>query len=318
MSVAKKKYERNLSIRSNILSTIAYFNFFTYPLKKREIWLFLPNVYEYIEFEIALQLLVNNASIYKIEEFFSLENNYTIVQRRVRGNIKAKELIKVAEKIALFLSKFPFVRGIAVSGLLSKKFADDTSGIDLFIVAAKNRLWIARTFIHFYKKFTFLIKKQPLFYTNYFIEEEHLEIAEKNIYTATEISTLLPLQGSVAFEKFYSYNKWINTFLPNKYLRISSAKKIKKPWTKWMTEAMLNNVIGNALDDLFMRITAKRWMARSGKTKMKSCGIITDISATKYYAKAAPFTFENKLIDQYERKVIELMNKKEMILKPIL
>jgi Predicted nucleotidyltransferases len=315
--ITTKKYDQDLCIKNDILSTIAYFDIFTYPLKKREIWLFLPNVYDQSEFEIALQLLVNNSTVYVLGEFYSLQNNYAIANRRIIGNERAKELIAIAEKVAAFLSKFPYVRGVAVSGSLSKNFADENSDIDLFIIAAKNRLWIARTILHCFKKFTFLVRKQHFFCMNYFIEQDHLEIAEKNIYTATEIATLLPLQGAIAFDKFYAVNRWTNTFLPNKYLRVSTAKKIESPLVKWIVEKLLNNFIGNVIEDMFMRMTANRWALKTKKRKLNSHGIIMGMSAAKYCAKPIPLNFQNKFLDMYERKVFELLHKRIVKMKPV-
>lgn len=316
MASPSKKYERELCIKNDILSTVAYFDMFTYPLKKREIWLFLQNVCDLNEFEVALQYLVNNSTIYRLGEFYSLENNYAYAQRRINGNEKERGLIKVAERVASFLAKFPYVRGVAISGSLSMSLAENTSDIDLFIITSKNRLWIARSILHCFKKITFIINKQHLFCMNYFIEENHTEIAEKNIYTATEVATLLPLQGSVAFEKFYTANRWMNTFLPNKYLRVSRAKKIKDPWIKWLIEKMLNNTIGNKLDDLFMRTTAKRWITKTKKRKLNSCRIIMVMSAAKYCAKTSPLNFQNKFIHLYERKVFKLLHRKTVMMKP--
>lgn len=316
MASPSKKYERELSIKNDILSTVAYFDMFTYPLKKREIWLFLQNICDLDEFEVALHCLVNNSTVYRLGEFYSLENNYAFAQRRINGNEKERGLIKVAERVASFLAKFPYVRGVAISGPLSKSLADNTSDIDLFIITSKNRLWIARTILHFLKKLAFIVNKKHLFCMHYFIEENHTEIAEKNIYTATEVATLLPLQGSVAFENFYAANRWMNTFLPNKYLRVSRAKKIKDPWIKWLIEKMLNNTIGNKLDDLFMRITAKKWITKTKKRELNSCRIIMGMSAAKYCAKTAPLNFQNKFLHLYERKVFELLHRKTVMMKP--
>jgi hypothetical protein len=82
-----KSYNKNLQIRNDILSTLAYFDIFTYPLKQREIWLFLPNLYHHSEFEMALLALVDNGLIFKIGEFYSLQNNYAIAQRRCKGKL---------------------------------------------------------------------------------------------------------------------------------------------------------------------------------------------------------------------------------------
>lgn len=311
-----KSYHRNLQVKNDILSTLAYFDIFTYPLQKREIWLFLQNPYDLSEFEIALQYLVDRSLVFKLGEFYSLQNTYTIAQRRTAGNDKAQKLLVTAKKVASLLSMFPFVRGVAVSGSLSKNFADDRSDIDLFIITSKNRLWLARTFMHCFKKLTFLVNKQHFYCMNYFIDEDHVEIAEKNIYTATEIATLLPLQGNVAFEKFYSANAWIKTFLPNKYMRISSEKKIKNFWVKWLVEKVLNNSFGNLLDNTLMNVTSNRWLQKTQKRKLNSRGTIMGMCATKFCAKPDPKNFQNKFIELYERKVFELLHKKIIVMKP--
>ena len=310
-----KNYNTNLLIRNDILSTLAYYDIFTYPLRKREIWLFLQNLYDHSEFEIALQGLVNNSSIFKLDEFYSLQNNYAIVNRRITGNNKAQQLLQTAEKVTALLSGFPFVRGIAVSGSLSKNFADDRSDIDLFIITSPNRLWLARTFLHCFKKLTFLVNKQHFYCMNYFVDEDHLEIAEKNIYTATEIATLLPLQGNTVFEKFYSRNAWIKMYLPNKYMRVSTEKKIKETWIKWLIESLLNNSFGNMLDNMLMNITSKRWLKKTQQRKLNTRGIILGMSATRSCAKPDPKNFQNKFIEQYERKVFELLHKKVIVMK---
>ena len=87
------------------------------------------------------------------------------------------------------LFQFPFVRGVFISGSLSKRCAAEKEDVDYFIVTSANRLWIARTIMHLYKKLTYLRGRQDRYCMNYFIDEEALEIKEKNIFTAVEMIT---------------------------------------------------------------------------------------------------------------------------------
>ncbi len=59
-----------------------------------------------------------------------LKNEPFLVERREKGNTKAAEMIAIARKVGDLLIRFPYVRGIAISGSLSKNFADDDSDID--------------------------------------------------------------------------------------------------------------------------------------------------------------------------------------------
>jgi len=143
------------TIRKDILATLAYFNMFEYPLKKNEIFIFLGHCNDYHEFEQALNNLLSDSAIFKIGDFYSLQNDFEIAMRRYRGNEKAILMLKKAEKAATIIAAFPFVKGVAVSGSLSKYFADDQSDIDFFIITTSNRLWIARSFLHIFKKYCF-------------------------------------------------------------------------------------------------------------------------------------------------------------------
>ena len=242
---------------------------------------------------MAIQVLVGNCLIFKLGEFYSLQNNYAIVQRRSKGSDNAQLLLAKAIKIASSLSVLPFIRGVAVAGSLSKKYADESTPIDFFIITARNCLWMARTSMLCYKKLVFLFNKQN-YCMNYFVDEDHVEIAEKNIFTAIEVATLVPLQGSIAFENFYAANAWTKTFLPNKCLRVSSARSVKTTWIKWIIEKMFSNYVGSMVDCMLMKITAGRWKRKALKRKLNVSGMITVMSASRFCAKPDPKSLQNK------------------------
>lgn len=294
-----------LCARHDILATLSYFDIFKYPLTQTEIYLFLEKSYSAEEFYTALQNLKSESRIYKYDEFYSLRDNYQLVLRRRKGNLKARKMIETAEKIAKLLSYFPFVRGIAVSGSLSKNYADENSDIDFFIVTKKNRLWIARTTMHFFKKLSYLFKKEHLFCMNYYVDEDVLEIQERNIYTAIEIATLLPLRGIAAFQKFYAANAWSKELLPNHSMRISYVREMKKPWIKAIMEAILNPA-GSLLDKWLMKMTAGRWLSKTKKQKLNKHGLVLNLHCNRHCAKPNPENFQNKLLHSYQQKLLHL------------
>ena len=144
----------------------------------------MPHVYNPCEVNINLASLIEEGIIFKCEDFYSLQNNFLLAQRRVAGYEAAVKQLCIARQVAKFLSRFPFVRSIAVSGSLSKYYADKDTDIDFFIITASNRLWIARTCMHILKKLSFLFGRQHYLCMNYYIDEKALEIQEKNIFTA--------------------------------------------------------------------------------------------------------------------------------------
>ena len=296
-------------IKRNILATLAYFDLFNYPLTIDEVHLFLPVKYDQGELGYSLRSLAIDRLIYKFDKYYTLKNDPFLVERREKGNTKAAEMILIAHKVGDLLIRFPYVRGIAISGSLSKNFADDDSDIDLFIITAKNRLWIARTIMHCFKKLTFLFKKEHYFCMNYYIDELDLLIHEKNIYTATEVATLMPLHGESVFEQFYSANGWMRGYLPNKCLRLATAKPVKSSLFKRFVEWHFNNRVGNSLDNMLMKITSKRWLKKMQQKKRNNRGIIMAMDAGKHYAKPDPINFQAKLIVSYLNKVTQMMER---------
>jgi predicted nucleotidyltransferase len=294
-------------IKENILATLAYFDLFNYPLTVEEIFLFLKNKYGQQYFEEAVSALAASGQIYQFGRFYTLKNDYLITVRRCEGNRKAAQLIKTAEKVSNILIKFPYVRGIAISGSLSKNFADENSDIDLFIITAKNRLWIARTLMHAFKKLTFLVNKQDYFCMNYYVDEQQLQIVEKTIYTAIEIVTLIPLQGAPVIERFYAANTWTKEYLPNKVMLSAAAKTSEPCFVKKLVERILDNRAGNRMDNLLMRITAGRWLKKTQQKKLNAKGNIMGMDAGKHYAKPDPRNFQNKLLKQYDHKISPIL-----------
>ena len=302
-----------MKIEKDIIATLVYFDVFSYPLKEKEIYLFLPASYPYYEFEISLQQLELTNVIYKIGDYYSLQNNFDLSYRRREGNERAKKMMLTARRVAKFLAKFPFVRAIGISGSLSKDYADDDSDIDFFIITQENRLWIARTIMHLFKKGTFLFNKQHLFCMNYYVDATMLEIPEKNIYTATEIVTVIPCEGYELFRKFYSENAWTKEFLPNNYLRIANGNEQSKVLWKMAIEALLNNRFGNRLDEFLMAYSQKRWQAKTIKATLNKRGRIMNMQATRHAAKPDPLFYQEKLVKEYQSRLKELLENKGKI-----
>jgi hypothetical protein len=300
------------SLKKDILATLTYFDLFDYPLRESEIFTFLSHYDNFPEFERALKTMTNESDIFRIGDFYSLHNNYAIAARRYKGNEKAAFMLRKAEQAANLISSFPFVKGVAVSGSLSKYFADENTDIDFFIITAANRLWISRTFLHCFKKLTYLFKMQDLFCMNYFIDEAELVILEKNIYTATEVATILPLRGSNVFERFFEENNWTETYFPNKDMHLPPVKNMRRTWLKVFAEKILDNRLGNSLDNFLMKLTARSWNTKTQTNKKNSKGILLSMHVGKHFSKPNPDLFQRRLLQRYENNLAEIFKQYEL------
>ncbi|MEP6673918.1 MAG: hypothetical protein ABJA78_02140 [Ferruginibacter sp.] len=289
--------------RENILKTLAYFNIFRYPLTKEEICNFHGLTVADEEIQQALFSLVADRSIFMIDEFYSLQNDVSLAARRRDGNLRAVEQMKKANRAARILSKFPYVKGLAISGSLSKNYADEKTDIDFFIITSANRLWIARTFMHLYKKFTFLTGRQHWFCMNYYVDESNLQINEKNIFTAMEIITLIPMYGADVLEDFMQANHWAFDFFP----RFTALPKEMPPagnnFLKRMLEKIFAGRFGNSTDNRLMKITDIRWKKKTRLQKRTEKGTVISMAVGKHYSKPNPRNFQEKVIEKYQSKV---------------
>lgn len=289
----------------SIISALAYFNVFNYPLKEDEIFNFLCNHCEKFYFEKALCYLCRQKIVYKIEEFYSLRNDSRLVERRKKGNNLAIEQLKTAEKISRFLYRFPFVKGVAVSGSLSKNYADEKSDIDFFIITKANRLWLARTLMHLFKKFTFITGKQHWFCMNYYIDEQALEIKEKNIFTAVEVATVLPLQGEFIFRNFFKENRWAKEYFPQ-HLRWNDIVKDQK-YSIQSIRIIRKNGIGEKINEWLMNMTIKRWQKKTERRLRSYSGELMGLDAGIHYAKPDPSNLQRKILYRFEKEVDAIM-----------
>lgn len=290
----------------NILKTLAYFDVFNYPLTREEILSFSAEKHDQSTRDESLNLLLSEHVIFKLDEFYALKNWPEMAERRRLGNKHAMKQIAIAEKVAKILSWFPFVQSVAVSGSLSKNFATKDSDLDFFIITSANRLWIARTCMHLLKKMSFIVGRQHWFCMNYYIDEKGLTISEKNIFTAMEIVTLIPMQGKNCFQNFIEANSWTNNYFPNQGTRLKEAAEIKRGFLKRCVEKIFSSWLGDIADRWLMKITDKRWEKKTQQGKLNDHGVIMSMMVNRHFSKPDPRNFQAKVIQQYESSIQRL------------
>lgn len=299
-----------LKIQISILKVLVYFDLFRYPLTSTEIKSFLDQPVNENEFNQALDELVGANKLFLINGFYSLHNDLALAQRRIKGNERAALLIVKAEKIANVLYKFPYIRGIGVSGSVSKNFADEHADIDYFIITKADRLWIARTLLHLYKKNPFLRNRKHHYCMNYFVDEAELTIEEKNIYTATELHTVIPLAGNGSIKDFFETNAWSHNYFPNRPLPLVKGDLKKHgSWLKMLAESILNNKLGDWLDNYFLKLTARRWKKKEDEQQLNTKGERMGLKTSKHCSKPNPVFFHDWFINMYEKKLDEWTKK---------
>lgn len=290
-------------LQEHVLRTLLYYDIFRYPLNADEIYRFLGiGDVDRSAIDSCLASLKDRRMIYQFGDFFSLNANSALIERRIKGNIAAGKFLVIARRKAKLISKFPFVRGVLASGSLSKGYIDEKSDIDFFIITHPGRLWIARTLLVAYKRI-FLFNSHKHFCVNYFVDEKHLEIEEKNLFTATELATVLPLHGSTEYEKLQQCNPWLKDFFPNFQPRSTAEVPVASlPWGKRFLEKFLNVFFGESLERFCQERTLARWRRHYGKSYSATDFDIA-FKSKSYASKNHPSNFQRTVIETYEEKL---------------
>lgn len=284
----------------NSVKALLYFSLFKYPLSAEEVYLF-SGAHSQDEINNELSYLESKGMVITDQGFYSIDDNVQIISRRIAGNNMAKAVMNKAIKKGVFISKFPFIKAVGISGSLSKNYHDKNSDVDFFVITTSKKLWIARTLLMLYKK-VFLLNSKKFFCVNYFISEDSLEITEKNIFTATELLTLIPVSGD--FKSFYDKNQWVSNFLPNMEIgKLPVYRNIKKNWFAKLIESVLKTKIGTVLDYIFLKLTVKKWTLKFNTLNKEDFDIA--MKSTSGVSKHHPHNFQKKVINRLNQKYKE-------------
>lgn len=275
---------------------LKYFDMFKFPLQSHEVLDYMTTSCTLDEVDRVLSSLVKDDRVYQFDDYFLISNNKDWIGRRIEGGIRADKDIQKARVISRILMAFPFVRMVSISGSLSKGYADKKSDIDFFIVTSNNQLWTCRTMLHLLKKMTFLFNLQDNFCMNYFIAEEHLEIEERNYFTAIELSTLIPVSGVSYYNKLLQSNQWLFDYLPNKKIRSVSSKPYKPSVIKRGIESLLSS---SSLNQLLMNLTDSKWRKKWQKRGYPIADYELAFKSNLYVSKNHPANNQKVILENY-------------------
>ena len=257
--MADSNHEEQLQF--SIAKALLYSDIFSYPLTAEEIFRRLTTNHTCVEeVKKMLSAMKDDGIVFQFGNFFSIRNEQTLERRRTTGNQKASVVLPAALRRGRFLGKFPFIRAVMISGSLSKNYMENGSDVDYFVITRPGRLWLARFFFALFKR-VFLFNSHKHFCVNYYLSEDNLEIEEKNIFTATELTSLIPVCGN-QFVQLMMSNSWVRDYFPN--MENGSGKVVlDAPFPIWkkLIESVINP-LGDRLDHWIMNYAIQRYRRR--------------------------------------------------------
>ena len=285
-----------------IIHTLLYFDIFEHPLTFRE--LFEHTGFRATEelFKSAIENLIQKGYIGAEAGYYFIHEKGENVNERVIRLERSEKYHRIARFVSRIIHRHPFVRGVFISGSLSKSSISKRDDIDYFVIAQPGRIWICRALLMLFKKL-FLLNSKKYFCVNYFVDTDHLEITEKNLFTATELAFLKPMVSSELYEVFMKENQWINEFFPNKKFTSEGCRDYRDSLLKRFMERWLNGKLGDSLDNRFMKVYEHRSVKRFGTTKNEQYRI--NFKNEKSVAKYHPRGFQHIILERHKAKVLE-------------
>jgi Nucleotidyltransferase domain. len=290
----------DLAIAGSMLKKLIYFDIFSHPLRLSEIVGFCdyPGLNP-IHAERILRTLEAQGLVKHQSGFYQIDADFSKISHRITCNKLADKRIKTAVKYSRVISCFPYVRGVFISGSLSKHVMKPDSDIDFFIITKPGRLWACRAFLTLYKKI-FLANSFRNFCINYFIDTESLEIPDKNIYTATEIVTLIPMFNYELYREFMASNLWVRNEFPN-YREHPEQYRIHPFFMKKGVEFLFNNWIGNWIERKSFLTITRFWEKKFSSWSKDSYAL--SFRSLPNVSKHHPNAFQEKVLRQYKERI---------------
>ena len=293
------------NLEKAIISILKYYGLFSYPLLAKEIHRFLSMPASLEELEARLSIMLINKEVYVSSAgFYTIDDHPQWTNKRIKGNHLAEELLKKSNRYIRKIIQFPFVKSVAISGSLSKYYTDEDGDIDYFIITDKNRLWIARSLLHLFKKTSFIRKNEHYYCMNYFVDETALEIGQKSIYSAIEMVTLIPVFNQILISELKQVNKdWVKEFLPNEKFN-EDLRFILKP-KRFLWKRFAENVIelfrADKLNLKLMEMTDRKWRKKWERKSFPMDKYDLAFFTSPYISKNHPANYQSQILTALKR-----------------
>ena len=285
-------------IQKAIVNVLEYFDFFQHSL-------YADEIHKYLNFKASQEAVFKNLEEMASAEYIFTKNdlwalNTKSLDVRLHNLKRNTRLLKISKRMGWIIRKFPFVKGVYLSGSLSKLGANDNADIDYFIITKNNRAWSARLFLTAFKRI-FLFNNKRYFCINFFLDENHLELNKKNIYTAIESASLIALHNKGLLGKFYEKNPFIRDYFPNfipqKAYTFNYTSFFKSQYdplygtTNEVADDFFGNWIEKKAQDIFKKRLSTKFNGENG-----------DYEISDHASGIWPNSVQNKVLNNYNEK----------------
>ncbi len=260
---------RREEIERAILKTIVYSDLFDYPLTPGEVAHYLADNAvsgEQVQAALSAPLWIGG-QIAKVDGYVTLRGRESLVNRRRERAAASRRLWRIARLYARLLGLMPFVRMVAVTGALAMDNSDSRDDVDVFLVTAPDRVWLARAFavgIVYAGKLT-----GAVLCPNYVLSQDVLTLEPPSVYVAHEFVQMVPIFGLDIYRRMRAANPWAELYLPNAGRPLHEEPEYRPGWLirtlKRAAEWLLSGRLGDRLESWEMRRKIRKFTRESAR-----------------------------------------------------
>lgn len=276
-----------------MVHTLLYYHIFDFALTSAEIRRFSSHSWvDTGALESALSELVDLGLVGDDDGLFFIGETSHAAQRRADES-RASGVRSRAVGWSRFIARFPYVRGVAISGTLSKGVMKENDDLDYLVFTEPGRVWLCRLILMAFKK-VFLLNSHHRFCVNYLLAEDSLEIPDHDLFTATEIAWLLPMVNPGLYRRFVEANAWVRDMFPNWRPRaVDDVLQVTTRRLRRATESLIELFGGARLDGWSQRLIARRNERRYSHLRVRH---EVALRSAKHASKHHPRGFQERVL----------------------
>lgn len=225
-----KREPKGPGVAQSVLRALAYSDLFDYPLSPDELTRYqIETDYSTEEIEQALSTQPELEAVVSRSGngLYCLRGREQVFATRDDREQSSKRVWRRARLYSTWLSRFPYVRMVAVTGALAVDNIATRPDIDLLVVTSDGRVWIARRLI------VVLVRLARLFgdelCPNYIMSETSLSLEQRDLFTAHELAQMVPLYGRYVYERMIRENGWAHSYMPFAFKGKAGGVPSRKP-----------------------------------------------------------------------------------------
>ncbi|MFN7142395.1 MAG: hypothetical protein ACK4YP_01365 [Myxococcota bacterium] len=188
---------------------VAYYDIFRHPLTEAELR-------RLCGFPVSADVdrLVVAGTLERFGGHVTLPGRAAHVPRRVERTAAAERRWPAAMRAGRVLAAFPWVRGVLVTGGLSKQSTEPDGDVDFLLLVEPGSVWAAKSALQGLRR-VLPESGRDLFCTNYLLATDALALDDRNVFTAMELATAVPLHGADACVALLEANRaWAERHVP--------------------------------------------------------------------------------------------------------